>query len=324
MLRTPQPSSGTSPFVSDQCAFLNISAGGTGFRAAAYIREFHQADNRPYPMRLGQIDTDPITADYIDLNIPIGLDEVKIDAIRSNPNKYGPHVPTILEQFDEFLHPEDICNGSRTVRALTQLAFLYHRSNVLKALRRLILDLKHEGGFNHIVPVIFGSSGGGAGSALLILLALAFLEPSVQSTLTEGFPPGTLHTPIAFVVEPFAYAEKHQTIHADKILANAFAFRIESAAIERRKAYKYICHLGLANQFGTVLDQPDEIARVLGTSIYQFERHWADTIKPRYVDTVDVHVINGRYQGDDFFRKDKAGPEGNGKQKIKYAPPIDD
>ncbi len=293
-------------------AFLNIAVGGTGLSAAAHVHGLHQTDYLPFPTRLLQIDTDPTTASCIDFSVPIGFDEVKIDAIRSNPNKFSPLVSQILEHFDEFLHPEDIGHGSRTVRALTQLAFLYHKPQILKALRRLILDLKHEGGFDHIIPVIFGSSGGGAGSALLILLALALLEPSFRETLTEGFPPGTLRTPMAFVVEPFAYSERHHTIHANKILANAFAFRIECAAIEWRKPYKYVFHLGLANQFGTVLDQPDEIARVLGTSVYQFQRHWPD-IKPRNVDTVDVHVINGHYQGEDVFHDQ--GPDSNGHPK---------
>lgn len=299
MLRVPTTPA-TNRAADGHPAFLNIAVGGTGTQAATHIREAHQADNRPFSMRLLRIDTDPTTASCLDVSMPIGLDEVKLDAIRANPNKFSPVVPEILEHLGGFLHSEDIGHGSRTVRALTQLAFVYHEPRILRALRRLILDLKHEGGFDHIIPVVFGSSGGGTGGALLILLALALREPSFRRALTEGFPPGTLYTPIAFVAEPFAYAEKHHTIHANKILANAFAFRIECATIERRKAYKYVFHLGLANQFGTVLDQPAEVARVLGTSAYQFQRHWPD-IKPRNVDTVDVHMINGRYQGEDVL-----------------------
>ena len=314
MLLNPQTADRLLACDKGRAAFLNIPLGGSGFHAAAHVRQLHEADNRPFPMRLVQIDTDPTTAPYIDEAIPIGLDGVKIDAICANPHKFGPTVPAILEHFGDFLHPEDITHGSRTVRALTQLAFEFHRPGILRALRRVLLDLKHEGGFDHIMPVLFGSSGGGAGSALLILLALAFLNRSFRAMLTEGFHAGILHTPVAFVVEPFAYAEKHHTLHANKILANAFALRIESAAIERRKAYKYIYHLGLANEHGTVLDQPAEIARVLGTSVYQFQRHWADAIKPRNVDTVDVHVINGQYRGEDAFHGEPNVAGGNGQQ----------
>lgn len=281
-------------------AILAIAAGGSGVLAAMHIRALHDSDNRPFPLRILQIDTDQTTTGYFDQTVPIGLDEVKIDALRSNPNKFGPIAARILQHYADFLHPEDVGHGSRTVRALTQLSFLYHKTTIRRALRQAIIGLKHEGSFEYILPVIFGSSGGGAGSALLILFPLALQDPSFRQVLTEGFPPATLRIPIGFVVEPFAYAEKHHTIHANKILGKAFAFRAECAAIERRKAYKYVFHLGLANEFGTVLDRPAEVARVLGTSVYQFQRHWAD-IKPRYVDTVDVHVINGHYQGEDTF-----------------------
>jgi len=128
--------------------------------------------------------------------------------------------------------------------------------------------------------------------------------------LTEGLPPGTLRTPISFVVEPFAYTEKHQPVHADKILGNAFAFRVESDLIERQKGFKYVFHLGLANESGTVLDQPADIAKVLGTSVYQFQRHWPD-IKPRTVDTVDSHAIDARYTGDDVLTREAL--HGNGR-----------
>lgn len=300
----------TAKTVDGRAAFLVIAAGGSGFLAAKYIRALFEADNRPFPLWLMQMDTDPTSAGYFDSSVPIGLNGVKIDALRCNPQKFGPTVARIIEHYKDFLHPEDVGHGSRTVRALTQLSFLYHKAAIRRALRQAIISLKHEGGFEYIIPVILGSSGGGTGSALLILLPLALLEPSFHGVLIEGLPPGTLRAPIGFVVEPFAYAEKHLTIHANKILSNAFAFRAECAAIERRKAYKYVFHLGLANEFGTVLDEPAEVARVLGTSVYQFQRHWAD-IKPRYVDTVDVQVIDGRYQGEDIFDT-PSRPDDNG------------
>ncbi len=193
----------------------------------------------------------------------------------------------------------DAPNGARTIRLLTQLAFAYHYESILRGLRNSILDLYHQGGIGGIIPVLISSSGGGTGSALQILFPQALNDPWFASRLTEGLPSGVLQTPILFLVEPFAYALRNQTMHADKILANSYGFRMESVLLEAMHAYKYCFHLGLANEDGAVLDSPEEIAKVLGTSVYQFERHWPQ-IKGRVVDTADTHALTARYTGYDI------------------------
>ena len=47
---------------------------------------------------------------------------------------------------------------------------------------------------------------------------------------------------------------------ATMVLANAFAYRVESAVLEAQGALKYAYHIGLANSAGVVLDTPEEIA----------------------------------------------------------------
>ena len=116
--------------------------------------------------------------------------------------------------------------------------------------------------------------------------------------LGEGLPPGFLHTPILFIVEPFAHARANSSVQADKILANCYAFRAECLHLQKRRAVKYCFHIGLANTQGAILDKMDDITTVLGTSIYLFEKHWSQ-IKPRFVDTVDTQVFDARYPGND-------------------------
>ena len=107
-----------------------------------------------------------------------------------------------------------------------------------------------------------------------------------------------LHTPLSFVVEPFALAHTHHRLHASKIMANAFAFRIESDLLERQHASKYIIHVGFANTKGTILCDPVHFARVLGTSVYEFQRSWPE-LKPRLVDGPNVTALGSGYAGHD-------------------------
>lgn len=282
-----------------QTAFLNILLGGTGREAGRHLHELAVADQRPFPTTIVQIDTEPRTESFVDRPILIPLDGGKIQTMKASPATFGEICSTIVENYGQFLNPEDIGNGARTIRLLTQLAFAYHYESILRGLRNSILDLYHQGGIGGIIPVLISSSGGGTGSALQILLPQALNDPWFASRLTEGLPSGVLQTPILFLVEPFAYALRNQTMHADKILANSYGFRMESVLLEAMRAYKYCFHLGLANDDGAVLDSPEEIAKVLGTSVYQFERHWPQ-IKGRVVDTADTHALTARYTGYDI------------------------
>jgi len=259
-------------------------------------------DGQSFPMTIVAMDTDPSPAPWADHQIQIGLDGQKARAVVANAAVFGPVAATIVKDFLPLLDPENIIKGSRTTRALTQLAFQYFEQVILQQLREAVLDLYHQGGFTHIVPVLLSSTGGGTGSALSILLPRKLQEPRFAARLTEGLPSGVVQTPILFVVEPFAYAMRNKSLHADKILGNAFAYRLESAMLELTGAIRYCFHLGLASRGGTVLDTPDEIARVLGTAAYQFLFHWPE-IKGRLVDTVDTHALTAHYAGQDLWEQ---------------------
>ena len=267
-------------------AFLTLLLGGLGLAAGRHLHQLYELDRRPYPTSVVHIDTDPESWPFVDRSIRIPLDGQKVKTMIDSPENFGPVVATIVRHYLRYLNPEDIRNGARTIRLLTQLAFEYHRRRILRELRKAVLALWHRGGFDHVIPVLVSSSGGGTGSALQILLCQALNDRAFFCRLNEGFDPGWMHTPVLCVVEPFAFAMGHQDSHADKILGNAYAFRVESALLEEAHAYKYCFHLGLANRHGAVLDSRDEIAKVLGTSVYQIQRHWLQ-IKKRFVVTMD-------------------------------------
>jgi len=325
---------GSSSLSEPHPGFLITCMGGTGLAAAEYVRALYEADGRPFPMFLQQMDTDRLTSDAFDQSILIGLTDAKVNAIVSNPAVFGPIVETIVKHYAHLLNPEDVKDGSRTIRLLTQLSFIYHRTQILEKLRHALIELVHQGWVGSVIPIFISSSGGGAGSALQILLAQALAEPTFRNRLLEGQTPGLLSTPISCVVEPFALAMRNRNSQATMILANAMAFRMESAVLENCNAFKYVIHLGLANRAGVVLDSPDEIAKVLGTSVYLFQRNWP-LLKGQIVNGVDTNRMLRHYAGHDVpeivkrgvspielsarARVRKQGPHGNGRYTVTVA-----
>lgn len=286
--------------------FLNILCGGVGLSSGDNYSERYVADGKPFPQVIAAIDTDPQTAAYVDQSIHIGFDGPKLDAVKSDPMRFGPETTVICQRFGEYLNSEDAMNGSRTIRCLTQIAFAFHEIDIELGLRAAIHQLVHEHRVKAIIPVIVSSTGGGTGSALQILLLRKFQQPRFRHKLSQGFGNELLQTPISFVCDPYALAQSHPSNHAAKILANAFAFRIESEAIERQRGSKYVIHVGFANTKGTVLSDPQLISRVLGTSVYEFQQCWPE-IKPRLVDRTDVAALGKGYLGHDTPEERIAG-----------------
>ena len=264
-------------------AFLNLHLGGIGSQAAEVFFKRYTDDGRPFPQVSVHIDTDPLEAPFVDHRIHMGLDGEMLDALRADPDKFGPEVTTILQQHSRYLNAEDITNGSRTTRGLTQLAFAFHERRIAISLRKALHDLVSRSRIKSVIPILTSSSGGGAGSALQILLIRKLHQSGFRNLLTEGLPRDLVFRPISFVAEPYALAHQHEAEHHAKILGNAFAYRIESEHLEREGMTKYCMHLGFSNRFGTILSDPHLIGWVLGTSVYEMLRNWAE-FKARFVD----------------------------------------
>ena len=196
------------------------------------------------------------------------------------------------------LDPHDILNGSRTTRPLTQLAFIFRREYLCRTMRRSLTRLWQRYKVRMVTPVILSSSGGGTGSAAQLLLMDLLRQPAFRHRLLSGLPSDALAPPMSFVCEPFAYVNETSEMQACKILANAKAFRIESEAILQQRAATYVTHIGYANEGGTVLADPDLMAKVLGNAVYEIERCWPE-LKARWVNGPDDVASMTHYLGQD-------------------------
>ncbi len=176
----------------------------------------------------------------------------------------------MVRRYRQFLNPDSIKNGARTVRLNTQFAVEVNRQRIVDHFAADIRELVRQSGAATVHRSLFASSGGGTGSALVVTLGVLLTDPYFRARITEGLSPNLLDTPVAIMAEPFAHALKHSDAHANKILANAMAFRIETALLEAHNVFQYIIHEGMANSNGTVLDTMPQVSKVLGTMIYQF------------------------------------------------------
>ncbi len=115
--------------------------------------------------------------------------------------------------------------------------FEYHRDNLIRELHESILLLKNRAVPHRIIPFLSAPSGGGAGSALQILLAHALTDPQFVSQVTEGFGADVLEPPLMFVVEPFAYAMRSNLMHRDNILPTLTLFGLKATSWSANTAF---------------------------------------------------------------------------------------
>ena len=279
-------------------AFWNIFVGGVGTKAGQSVLARYAADSEPFAMSAFHLDTDPGTSMDTDDRLVIQLTAADVRAMRANPGNFGPIATAIIQRLGRLLSAGDILNGSRTTRPLTQLAFLFYADRLCRALRRSLIRLRDRHKTRLVTPVIVSSSGGGAGSSAQILLMDLLRNPVFRHRLLSGSPSDLLLPPMSFVVEPFAFAGSASLMQARKIIANAFAFRLESEFMLRAHAVSYVTHIGYANNAGTVLADPDLMAKVLGNAVYEIERCWPE-IKARWVDGPDDVASTTHYGGQD-------------------------
>lgn len=229
-----------------------------------------------------------------------------VRAMRANPETFGETARAIIGDLERMLTDGDILNGSRTTRPLTQLAVIFRYEYLCRALGTSLIRLRQRFKVKTVTPVILSSSAGGTGSALQILLMDLLRQPAFRHRLLGGIPADQLAPPMSFVCEPFAYVNATSQMQARKIMANAMAFRLESELMLDQQAVSYITHIGYANDGGTVLADPDLMAKVLGNGVYEIERCWPE-LKARWVDGPDDVASMATYPGEDSPQFDLTG-----------------
>lgn len=284
----------------EHVAFLCIGCGGTAWKAAQHIAAALRQARVPSPIRLVHADTDPGPADGFDATVHLPLLADDIEVILADPEKFGPIMCRLVQLHPEFLDPEHSSKGSRTVRLLSQVAFHRHRDEVRRILRENVFDLKRAKICEYVQPIIFCSTGGGAGSALSLLLADAIAEGNFRDAMLTGLNVA-VHRPAFIVIDPYAYADANDEIQANKILANISAFRDEIVRLQQRNVVEDVYFQGLANDGGTVIDTDVEMARVLGMCVFDYMRNYGPI--QSFLTNYKVHAMKGHYSGNDIPEK---------------------
>jgi hypothetical protein len=273
--------------------FLLCWNGGTGVNCSApFVRQ--AAQHCPFPVVQLALDTDPESARRLvklsdgDAFVPLQLTARKINVVRANAKLFGPTVEAILAHHGDLLDPDNIHQGSRTIRLLTEVAFRLHYGRVRAALRAAILRLLQKGEADHVVPVLVGSTGGGCGSALTPLLARALGAKPTRQRLLRSLNI-EVRKPIAFPVDPLAQAEQVPDAQGRLILGNSFGFRDEVARYPQD--FEYLFWTGFASTSGVVLDRLDTVAKVVALGVHQLIVHWSK-LKAIFVNNVDSFIQN--------------------------------
>lgn len=279
-------------------AHIAIALGGTGIRAAERIRDTFEEDGRPFPLGLVGIDTDCQDAPWLDHSLWLQLTAADLECLFGSPEMYSPEVQKILTLHGSLFDAQDTNSGSRTTRAVSQVAVAFREEEILEAIRGQLIRLINVGGFTSFQPIFLGSTGGGAGSAIAILLTMLLYQPEFRQRLLRNIQ-AEMRRPNIFGALPYAYANANSPIHADKILANSYAFCLEAVELQRRQLLDFVFLLGFDNGQGTVINNDAEIANQLASTVYAYI-HSYPLIHSREVD-MTIHANNARYKGLDRF-----------------------
>ena len=285
-----------------------IAGMGGAARDALQVFDSKCNDDTPFPYHIIHIDTEPTTLKGID-SLTLHLETEELKATIGNAALFGPDVAHIVNELHEYLDKNDVTNGSRTLRALTQFNYQRHRVEIINKLRAGIDVLKSQR-LTSIIPITVSSSGGGTGSALQILLNRDLAKPEFRAEVMMAIPESQLEASIAMFADPFSLARQNDKQQSDRIMANSYATRIEMQPLLKSKAVQYAFHLGYSNDTGTVLSTKEQMAAVFGGSLYHLLQAWSD-IKPRLVDGTDCHSISAKYSGTDTIEFHQLRYEGD-------------
>ena len=305
MYQIQQPkTSNTSGSEVTRPAFLLILAGGAGKLAGQTLIKHYDAAHRPFPLYSVAIDTDPTGFEGFNDFLNIAPTREEVTAMANNPSRYGPACQAILEHHPDLLSPQTLGMGSRTSRIITQVAFELKETQIVNTLQRSVQKLMPQGNCEKIMPVVLASTGGGTGSAAIVLLLDILHHPVKKGKIMLGMPPGMLDDPTAFLIDAYAHAlQQHNEVAPDWIMGNSYATRVELAEYEKQgKGFYYCFHLGLGNDAGAVFASITEICEANGLIAWQWMNSY-EIFKGRAVDGLDTYMRACRYHGQDTPEK---------------------
>lgn len=279
-------------------SYLFIAIGGAGKDSVKSAKKQHEAAGNPFPVYTLAIDTDPKDFGAFDSTINIAPTRNLVNAMVSNPQKYGRACRAIIKYHDELLDEEALGYGARTTRLITQAAFEIHEDKITKGFQDAIQSLLKQGPSRRVLPAVFASFGGGTGSAGVILMQDFFMDEANKKEIMVGLQPSLVAQPILFAIDPYAHVMQQTTKEAArKILANIYATRVELAEYEKMgKAYQYCFHLGLGSDGGVIFSTIPQVCEANGVMAWEFMAAYL-YIKGRYVDGLDSNKTTNRFRG---------------------------
>jgi hypothetical protein len=306
-------SANSKPAVSASPGFLVIALGGAGKLSASSAIKQHRAENCPFLLYSFALDTEPTGLDGFDSSLNIAPTREAVQAMAVNPRRYGPACTAIATRHRYLLEGDVLGMGARSSRIITQAAFELNPQRIVESLRSAIHALLRQGRFERIQPVVVASSGGGTGSAAVVLITEYFADTKANKRMLLGLPSDLVAKPVAFLLEAYAHAIQQQNeVSPDWILSNSYAARVELAEREKRGlGYQYTFHLGLGNASGAVFPSIEEACEINGLLAWEWMANYAH-FKMRAVDQLDFYAESCRYHGDDvpelFFPPEELPP----------------
>jgi hypothetical protein len=195
------------------------------------------------------------------------LNGKQVDTIKATPGRFGQGVEQAMKgAAEEHFKPYLAIFGSRTFRVLTLFALSYHLMPVIKAIKSLAIDLTREHNVTRIRPVIVASTGGGCGSALMVLISYLFSHPETRWLLSGELGEHVFEPIVVFAVDPFT----HNAIVR-------FAFRSSE---------------------GVVVSTVEDISRMVSNALID-NQLLSNELSSRGTDLFEIRKMTEKYTGDD-------------------------
>jgi hypothetical protein len=279
--------------------FVVISLGGAGAAAGQEVLEHFDADGARFPCVFVQMDTEQSVANEGFQQISLQLDERQIVRVRDNPTRFGQTAAQIVHDHADILRNGSIRYGGRTMRPLTQLAFLFHHREIARGLQRAVDVLRNAAAVNSVQFVLLSSSAGGTGSACQPLLIQHLAREEFRHQILRGMSTTLLAPVVSFTVDPFAFLRTVDHTHALQIAANIYAFRQEMTYLADTTGMLGLGFvIGFDNEHGVVLRDAEAMARLLGRSAYETMLHWPE-LCAKWADTWHRKIVQVKYRSDD-------------------------